>query len=81
MCGICGFVGDSRFELLKPMCHAMAHRGPDDIFGKIIEIKEDSVLREKLVQKGHERISSFCKSWEEVSRGVIEELESLACKA
>jgi len=30
MCGICGYVGDSRPDLLRPMCAAMAHRGPDD---------------------------------------------------
>ncbi len=30
MCGICGFVGDDRFELLEPMSLSMAHRGPDD---------------------------------------------------
>jgi asparagine synthase (glutamine-hydrolysing) len=30
MCGICGYVGDHRPELLEPMCTAMVHRGPDD---------------------------------------------------
>lgn len=30
MCGICGYVGDHRPELLGPMCAAMVHRGPDD---------------------------------------------------
>ena len=30
MCGICGYVGDDRAELLKPMCDVMALRGPDD---------------------------------------------------
>lgn len=30
MCGICGYVGEHRPELLEPMCLAMAHRGPDD---------------------------------------------------
>lgn len=30
MCGICGYVGDHRPELLEPMCNAMRHRGPDD---------------------------------------------------
>ena len=30
MCGICGYVGDDRPELLEPMCAAMIHRGPDD---------------------------------------------------
>ena len=30
MCGICGFVGDRRFELLEPMTSVIAHRGPDD---------------------------------------------------
>lgn len=30
MCGIAGYVGDHRPELLEPMCSAMAHRGPDD---------------------------------------------------
>jgi asparagine synthase (glutamine-hydrolysing) len=30
MCGICGYVGDHRPEILEPMCRAMAHRGPDD---------------------------------------------------
>ena len=30
MCGIAGYVGTHRPELLKPMCDAMAHRGPDD---------------------------------------------------
>lgn len=29
MCGICGYIGDHRPELLEPMCAAMAHRGPD----------------------------------------------------
>jgi len=31
MCGICGYVGDHRPELLEPMCLAMEHRGPDDM--------------------------------------------------
>jgi asparagine synthase (glutamine-hydrolysing) len=31
MCGICGYVGTHRPELLEPMCLAMAHRGPDDM--------------------------------------------------
>jgi asparagine synthase (glutamine-hydrolysing) len=31
MCGICGYVGDHRPELLEPMCLAMIHRGPDDM--------------------------------------------------
>ena len=30
MCGIAGYVGTHRPELLKPMCDVMAHRGPDD---------------------------------------------------
>jgi asparagine synthase (glutamine-hydrolysing) len=30
VCGICGYVGDNRPELLEPMCAAMVHRGPDD---------------------------------------------------
>lgn len=30
MCGICGYVGDHRPELLEPMHLAMTHRGPDD---------------------------------------------------
>jgi len=30
MCGICGYVGDHRPELLEPMHRAMTHRGPDD---------------------------------------------------
>ncbi len=30
MCGICGYVGDHRPELLGAMCAAMSHRGPDD---------------------------------------------------
>jgi asparagine synthase (glutamine-hydrolysing) len=30
MCGICGYVGDHRPEVLEPMCSAMIHRGPDD---------------------------------------------------
>ena len=30
MCGIAGYVGTHKPELLKPMCDAMAHRGPDD---------------------------------------------------
>lgn len=31
MCGICGYVGDHRPELLEPMCMSMVHRGPDDM--------------------------------------------------
>lgn len=31
MCGICGYIGDDRPELLEPMARAMAHRGPDDM--------------------------------------------------
>ena len=31
MCGICGYIGDHRPELLEPMCMAMVHRGPDDM--------------------------------------------------
>jgi asparagine synthase (glutamine-hydrolysing) len=31
VCGICGYVGDHRPELLEPMCAAMIHRGPDDV--------------------------------------------------
>jgi len=30
MCGIAGYAGLHRPELLGPMCNAMAHRGPDD---------------------------------------------------
>ena len=30
MCGICGYAGVHRPELLAPMARAMAHRGPDD---------------------------------------------------
>jgi asparagine synthase (glutamine-hydrolysing) len=30
MCGIAGYAGLHRPELLEPMCAAMAHRGPDD---------------------------------------------------
>lgn len=30
MCGICGYAGTHRPELLDPMHRAMAHRGPDD---------------------------------------------------
>lgn len=30
MCGIAGYVGLHRPEILEPMCEAMAHRGPDD---------------------------------------------------
>ena len=30
MCGIAGYVGTHRPELLEPMCDAIAHRGPDD---------------------------------------------------
>ena len=30
MCGIAGYVGTHRPELLEPMCNALAHRGPDD---------------------------------------------------
>ena len=30
MCGIAGYVGTHQPDLLKPMCDAMAHRGPDD---------------------------------------------------
>ena len=31
MCGICGFVGDRRTDLLTTMATVMAHRGPDDV--------------------------------------------------
>lgn len=31
MCGICGYVGDHRPELLERMAIAMRHRGPDDM--------------------------------------------------
>ena len=31
MCGICGYVGANRPELLEPMAIAMTHRGPDDM--------------------------------------------------
>jgi len=30
VCGICGYIGEHRPELLEPMCAAMVHRGPDD---------------------------------------------------
>jgi|CXWL01.1.fsa_nt_gi asparagine synthase (glutamine-hydrolysing) len=30
MCGICGYIGDDRPELLERMASAMIHRGPDD---------------------------------------------------
>jgi asparagine synthase (glutamine-hydrolysing) len=30
MCGICGFLGDVSPKVLRVMCQAMAHRGPDD---------------------------------------------------
>jgi len=31
MCGLCGYVGDHRPELLEAMCATMTHRGPDDV--------------------------------------------------
>jgi asparagine synthase (glutamine-hydrolysing) len=31
VCGICGYIGENRPELLEPMCAAMFHRGPDDV--------------------------------------------------
>lgn len=49
MCGICGFVGDSRSELLEPMALAMAHRGPDDM-----GVWSD---RQQQVGLGHRRLS------------------------
>lgn len=30
MCGVAGYAGADRPELLEPMCNAMRHRGPDD---------------------------------------------------
>jgi len=30
MCGICGFYAEPNIDLLKKMCHALKHRGPDD---------------------------------------------------
>jgi len=49
MCGICGYVGCNRPELLEQMCSVMAHRGPDD-FGIWYDPKQDVGL-------GHRRLS------------------------
>lgn len=49
MCGICGYVGDHRPELLEPMCLAMAHRGPDDQGAWADEVQQ--------VGLGHRRLS------------------------
>ncbi|MDT8420830.1 MAG: asparagine synthase (glutamine-hydrolyzing) [Desulfuromonadales bacterium] len=49
MCGICGYVGDYRPELLASMCCAMVHRGPDD-FGVWHDLDSSVGL-------GHRRLS------------------------
>jgi glycosyltransferase involved in cell wall biosynthesis len=50
---------------------------PSDIIDKILYMKNNSKLREKLIQKGRQRISSFFMSWEEVVTKAINELELL----
>ena len=49
MCGICGYVGTNQPELLKAMCDAMVHRGPDD--------EGFWHSREERVGLGHRRLS------------------------
>jgi asparagine synthase (glutamine-hydrolysing) len=49
MCGICGYVGCNRPELLEQMCSVMTHRGPDD-FGIWFDLKQNVGL-------GHRRLS------------------------
>jgi len=49
MCGICGYIGESRPELLEPMCASMIHRGPDDS-GTWFDV-------EKKIGLGHRRLS------------------------
>ena len=47
MCGICGFVGDVRPDVLAGMRDALVHRGPD----------ESGVHSDGRVQLGHRRLS------------------------
>jgi asparagine synthase (glutamine-hydrolysing) len=47
MCGICGFIGDARPDVLKRMRDALVHRGPDDS-GSYVDGR---------VQLGHRRLS------------------------
>jgi asparagine synthase (glutamine-hydrolysing) len=47
MCGIAGYAGSNRHELLEPMCRAMSHRGPDD----------EGIWHDEDVGLGHRRLS------------------------
>ncbi len=50
---------------------------PADIVEKILMIKNSKSLREKLIEKGKRRVSSFSKSWEGTTAETIRELEAL----
>lgn len=47
MCGICGTVGLEDKNLIKRMCNAIAHRGPDD----------EGIYLDKNISLGHRRLS------------------------
>lgn len=50
---------------------------PRDIVDKINTIKNDNLLREQLIHNGHQRISSFFRSWEEIIADAIKDIEFL----
>jgi len=53
---------------------------PHDIVEKILAMKADKSLREELKEKGRRRLGMFPKSWEEITKNVIRELEAIAEK-
>lgn len=53
---------------------------PEDIVEKILLLKNNPQLREELVEKGTKRASKFFKSWEEILKETVKELELLVNK-
>ena len=53
---------------------------PEDIVEKILLLKNNPELREKLIEKGKKRASTFFKSWEEILKETVKELELLVSK-
>jgi len=50
---------------------------PTDIIDKILALKNDAGLQQKLICKGRQRISSFFRSWQDVTAEAVKQLELL----
>lgn len=53
----------------------------DDIAEKIAKIRDDVRLRQKLIENGKQRVSTFFHQWDEIVAQVIKKLERLAGNA